>query len=87
MGVAQAGAWSHFLYANVVPYQPLCLACGVKNMIVDFRSEDCKSSFAGGKAYNLWKLGRRLEKCKVPPWFCLTTDAFQLFIQVLACTV
>lgn len=51
-------------------------------MILDFESEECSSTLAGGKAHNLWRLGQSLEQCKVPPWFCLTTEAFQLFIQV-----
>ena len=52
-------------------------------LIVDYRSEDCKSSQVGGKAYNLWRLGKSLlEDCQVPAWFCLTTQAFDLFLQV-----
>ena len=51
-------------------------------LILDFASEKCSPSVVGGKAHNLWKLGRSLQDCKVPPWFCLTTEAFQLFIKV-----
>ena len=54
-----------------------------EGMLVDFGSEACSSSSVGGKAYNLWRLGRSLlEGCKVPPWFCLTTQAFQHYLQV-----
>jgi pyruvate,water dikinase len=36
-------------------------------------------SLVGGKAKNLWLLGRQVEEAPVPPWFVLTTDAFTAY--------
>lgn len=54
------------------------------HLILDDASEKCDSSLVGGKAHNLWELKNRLshQQCLVPPWFCVTTSAFQQFIKV-----
>ncbi len=52
------------------------------DLILDSDSERCVSSSAGGKGHNLWELGKRLQQCDVPPWFCITTHAFSLFTEV-----
>ena len=49
--------------------------------IVDTTSEQCWQHLMGGKARNLWRLSREVQ-CQVPQWFCITTEAFSLFIQV-----
>lgn len=49
--------------------------------IVDYLSDTCDSSLVGGKARNLWLLGRLVE-CKVPQWYCVTTEGFSQFVQV-----
>ena len=48
---------------------------------IDPTSESCSHQLVGGKARNLWLLGRMVT-CKVPPWFCITTEAFGLFVEV-----
>ena len=49
--------------------------------ILDPSSEQCDHYLAGGKARNLWLLGRRVQ-CQVPQWFCVTTEAFGQFVEV-----
>ena len=51
--------------------------------IVDPTSECCDHGLVGGKARNLWLLGKKVE-CQVPPWFCITTQAFDFFVEVKA---
>jgi len=50
--------------------------------VVGPSSEHCNHILVGGKARNLWLLGQRVA-CPVPPWFCVTTEAFSLFVEVL----
>ena len=49
--------------------------------LLDPSSPSCPGHLAGGKGHNLWELGR-MERCQVPPWFCVTTDAFSAFVEV-----
>ena len=49
--------------------------------LLDPSSPSCPGHLAGGKGHNLWELGR-MERCQVPPWFCVTTDAFNAFVEV-----
>ena len=51
-------------------------------LLLDQNSPSCPSHLAGGKGHNLWVLGS-MEGCTVPDWFCITTDAFSAFIEVL----
>lgn len=37
--------------------------------------------YGGGKAKNMWKLSNS-SGCRVPDWFCLSTLAFNTFLQV-----
>ena len=55
-----------------------------KEFVLDDSVEECAPSLVGGKAYNLWLLRTRLsyQQCRVPPFFCITTPAFQHFVQV-----
>ncbi|XP_064399663.1 rifampicin phosphotransferase-like isoform X2 [Halichondria panicea] len=50
-------------------------------IIIDSFSESCDHSLVGGKARNLWLLGKRVPASRVPDWFCVTTEAFTQFIQ------
>ena len=50
-------------------------------LLLDPSSPSCPAHLAGGKGHNLWELGR-MAGCLVPPWFCITTDAFSSFIEV-----
>lgn len=50
--------------------------------IIDALSESCDHSLVGGKARNLWLLGKRVPASRVPDWYCVTTEAFTQFIQV-----
>ena len=49
---------------------------------------NCSKRLVGGKAVNLWHLGKKLQDfeksadVKVPQWFALTTEAFSLFVKV-----
>ena len=52
------------------------------SMLLDKSSPSCPSHLAGGKGHNLWVLGS-MEGCQVPDWFCITTNAFSAFIEVL----
>lgn len=54
---------------------------GVDVLLLDPSYTSCPSHMAGGKGHNLWVLGK-MEGCQVPPWFCVTADAFTTFIQV-----
>lgn len=54
---------------------------GGRVFLVGPSSERCDHSLVGGKAKNLWLLGRQVE-CQVPAWFCITTEAFSFFVQV-----
>ena len=47
----------------------------------DAQSQACEHALVGGKARNLWLLGRLVD-CPVPSWFSVTTDAFGAFIKV-----
>lgn len=49
--------------------------------ILHYQSESCEHSLVGGKARNLWLLGRLVD-CPVPPWFVVTTSSFDAFINV-----
>ena len=50
-------------------------------MIADSDSSaDVLEHTGGGKAWNLWRMSR-LPFCRVPPWFCLTTLAFDAFVD------
>lgn len=50
-------------------------------MIADSSSsEDVLQHTGGGKALNLWRMSR-FHFCRVPSWFCLTTDAFDAFVE------
>ena len=51
-------------------------------LLLNPSSPSCPSHLVGGKGHNLWELGR-MERCHVPPWFCITTDAFTTFIEVV----
>ena len=51
-------------------------------LLLDQSSPSCPSHLAGGKGHNLWVLGS-MEGCTVPDWFCITTNAFAAFIEVL----
>eukprot|EP00118_Oscarella_pearsei_P005272 m.24046 g.24046 ORF g.24046 m.24046 type:complete len:980 (+) comp28565_c0_seq3:186-3125(+) len=53
--------------------------------IVDSASDSASDgvalpSIAGGKATNLWRLSQ-FAFCNVPPWFCVTTHAFDRFVE------
>ena len=50
-------------------------------LILEPSSERCEHALVGGKARNLWLLGRQVQ-CKVPQWFCITTEAFTQFVEV-----
>jgi pyruvate,water dikinase len=51
-------------------------------MIADSDSSaDALEHTGGGKAWNIWRMSR-LPFCRVPPWFCLTTLAFDSFVEV-----
>ena len=50
-------------------------------LIFDPSSDQCDHALVGGKARNLWLLGRQVQ-CSVPQWFCITTQAFTEFVQV-----
>ncbi len=54
----------------------------IPTLIIDALSESCDHSLAGGKARNLWLLGKRVPTSQVPPWYCVTTEAFAQFVQV-----
>lgn len=43
-------------------------------------SESCEGNLVGGKAKNLWLLGRKVTAAPVPHWFVLTTEAFTSFL-------
>ena len=49
---------------------------------------NCSKRLVGGKAVNLWHLGKTLQgfekasDVEVPQWFALTTEAFSLFVKV-----
>lgn len=47
----------------------------------DPHSVDCEPHAVGGKARNLWLLGKQVD-CPVPDWFVLTTTAFTAFLNV-----
>ena len=49
--------------------------------VKDAESVSCDHALVGGKARNLWLLGR-LVGCPVPRWFALTTAAFTRFVEV-----
>ena len=51
-------------------------------LILDPSSQQCDHALVGGKARNLWLLGRRVQCSQVPQWFCITTNAFTKFIEV-----
>ena len=44
-------------------------------------SNTCDHFLVGGKARNLWLLGRQVD-CPVPSWFAITTTAFTAYTQV-----
>ena len=44
-------------------------------------SNTCDHFLVGGKARNLWLLGRQVD-CPVPSWFAVTTTAFTAYTQV-----
>ena len=45
-------------------------------------SESCEGNLVGGKAKNLWLLGKKVTAAPVPHWFVLTTEAFTSFLFV-----
>ena len=53
----------------------------VVQLILDSSSDRCEHALVGGKARNLWLLGRQVQ-CRVPRWFCVTTQAFTRFVEV-----
>ena len=60
-----------------------CSAETKENLVFvkDAASEICPHALVGGKARNLWLLGK-LVSCRVPPWFAVTTDSFTYFVEV-----
>lgn len=50
-------------------------------LIVEPSSDRCDHALAGGKARNLWLLEKQVQ-CRVPPWFCISTEAFSQFVEV-----
>lgn len=50
-------------------------------LLLDQTSLSCPAHLVGGKGHNLWELGQ-MEGCQVPAWFCITTNAFNTFIEV-----
>ena len=50
-------------------------------LILDPSSKQCEHALVGGKARNLWLLGKQVQ-CRVPQWFCITTEAFTKFVEV-----
>ncbi len=54
---------------------------GKATLIVDPFFVTCEHRLVGGKGRNLWLLGQQVS-CQVPEWFCVTTEAFDCFVQV-----